>query len=473
MGGHLLVWGGRGQKQLCDPEPFALDWQKREWIPIRAFGTPPTPRFQHIAVAFGNKLYIFGGHDGKGSCYHDMHLLEIDFLNQRATWQLVRQSGAIPRLSGASSSVVIGNRMVVIGGSNAKDFSNDVFMFDPATTFWTQLSPTGTLPRPRAAHTSCVVNGRIFVFGGSNGSLRLNDLHVLDLDATVNGGFTAAWSRFPLIGDAPDGRSLHSMVVDREGNMYMYGGWNGAACFADLFVMTFFTPPPPPPNAASTQLEALFMEETLADVHLICEGHRIPAHKAILYCRSSLFQSWMAFWGNSADIVIPELKYEVLYAILQFAYTGKANYPRELAEEVLLAADKFGLTQLKTLASRELVAGLRIESVERYHELAQLMDLTYLKQASVLFCSLNLQQVREHKIKTFPEVNDEGALLTNTAAATAAVAAISISPSNKRSLDDTTSEAAPKRLAVQPQQAPLLHSPAVPLSVVLHAVGGQ
>lgn len=460
--GRVLVWGGRGQTQLCDGSAFLLDWQKREWSEVTVTGTAPASRFQHIACAFGSKLYIFGGHDGRKICFHDLHTLDLDASTATGRWEQIKLAGEVPKLSGASSGVVWKNRLVVFGGSNSREFSNDVFVFVPETATWARVEATGCVPPGRAAHTACVVNDRVFLFGGSNGNMRLNDLHVLDLTENGDGVWTATWARFPLIGDVPEGRSLQSMVVDRDGNMYLYGGWNGSMCFADLFVLTFYSPPAPS-SASAAPFEALFMSETLADCFLECEGHRVPAHKSVLYCRSTLFQSWMAFWPQGSDIHIPDITFEVLMIVLRYIYTNKTSIRHEVAEDVLLVADKFNLPGLKLLAARELVAGMRVATVERCHELGGMMEIAHLRQAACLFWYYNQQQLCEHK-KAMGNMTSEDALLFSSSESDVAALSskLTTTAAHKRSRDASGDTPTSKRVSVA-VAPPSLHSPATPI----------
>lgn len=391
--GHMIVWGGRGQKQLSDSHVHAMNISQRDWVQLSVDGDVPKPRFQHAAWTVGNALYIFGGHDGRRTCFHDMYKLSLDFSSGHAEWDEIKPLGEIPKLSGAASAVQMGDYLITVGGSNAQDFSSDVFAYSVTANIWQKFQNVGNVPLARAALSAFVARDRVFVFGGSNGQQRFNDLYVVDLDF-VSG--IATWARYPLTGDMPDGRSLHSAVVDRDGNVFVYGGWNGSSCFGDLYVLTFYPPAPPAPPAAFS-MQSLFLQPHLSDCELTCAGARFPVHKAVLYARSRVFQYWMECWDGTHAVEVSDMCPAVLRSLLEYVYTGRVVIPPGRAHDVLLAADKYALDGLRVAAARECVAALSTATVTDAFAIAESLDLAALKSAALLFVSHNLRQVEQHR----------------------------------------------------------------------------
>jgi N-acetylneuraminic acid mutarotase len=70
----------------------------------------PSPRFGHSAVTYGEKMYLFGGWDGK-STLNDIWVFEWSTLR----WQKISSySGVAPRYR--HTAIAYSNFMVVFGG---------------------------------------------------------------------------------------------------------------------------------------------------------------------------------------------------------------------------------------------------------------------------------------------------------------------------------------------------------------------
>lgn len=70
------------------------------------------------------------------------------------------------------------------GGGDGVRALNDVFILDIANIerlTWSKLESTGRPPISRGYHTSNLVGDKLVVYGGSDGHECFNDVHVLDL----------------------------------------------------------------------------------------------------------------------------------------------------------------------------------------------------------------------------------------------------------------------------------------------------
>ena len=182
----------------------------------------PSPRFGHTAVAYGSKLYLFGGQgsdsdpDGAssaGTCttsapssfdaasppvsFNDLYVLDVDSFNftTSPTWTLI-DGGTAPNES-------------------ALDYYNQT-----------------NRPMPRNSHTATVIGSKMYVFGGANEEVGvMNDLWMLDLDhhhgweriiaSDVNvtegaedGGTS---TRSPVIPDAREMHAACAIPLDKSG----------------------------------------------------------------------------------------------------------------------------------------------------------------------------------------------------------------------------------------------------------------
>jgi hypothetical protein len=125
-------------------------------------------------------MYVFGGIDG--SYRNDVHRLNLDTL----TWSgALSPSGTPPSPRWAHSAVVYGNYMYVFGGHDGSN-KNDFHRLNLDTLTWSgALSPSGTPPSPRWAHRAVVYGNYMYVFGGYVSGFS-NDLHRTDLSTVIS-----------------------------------------------------------------------------------------------------------------------------------------------------------------------------------------------------------------------------------------------------------------------------------------------
>jgi hypothetical protein len=76
---------------------------------------------------------------------------------------------------------VIGDKMYVFGGGDARRALNDVHVLEFSTMTWSRPADTGVLPAPRAGHSTVTLGNFVAVFGGASpDGTTYNDLHLLD-----------------------------------------------------------------------------------------------------------------------------------------------------------------------------------------------------------------------------------------------------------------------------------------------------
>eukprot|EP00397_Hematodinium_sp_SG-2012_P010810 GEMP01010935.1.p1 GENE.GEMP01010935.1~~GEMP01010935.1.p1 ORF type:complete len:811 (+),score=127.17 GEMP01010935.1:3-2435(+) len=104
---------------------------------------------------------------------------------------------------------------------------------------WVYVEGIGDIPQSRSGHTCALHKNRyLFVFGGFDGSACFDDLYCLDLE-------TESWRKCDPGGDLPSGRASHSAVTDDlAGAMYIFGGSGshfGYTNKRDLYEFSFET----------------------------------------------------------------------------------------------------------------------------------------------------------------------------------------------------------------------------------------
>ena len=119
----------------------------------------------------------------------------------------------MPNAVAWSGSVILDNKLYVIGGANAQEVTNVVQLYDPESNTWND--DVSALQNKRWGSTATVVNGKIFVMGGTDAAKgnALTSIEVYD-PATGNWEYD---------GEMNLGRIGHR-AVEYQGKIYVFGG---------------------------------------------------------------------------------------------------------------------------------------------------------------------------------------------------------------------------------------------------------
>lgn len=82
---------------------------------------------------------------------------------------------------------------------------------------------------------------------------------------------------------------------------------------------------------------------------------------------------------------IKDLDYEVVYEMLYFIYCGKTPKVDELAADLLVAADKYSIPDLKLRCEKALISALTVDNVCDLLTLADAHAAQHLKERAVEF----------------------------------------------------------------------------------------
>ncbi|PIA17117.1 galactose oxidase, partial [Coemansia reversa NRRL 1564] len=184
-------------------------WEVRR---VRVSGSVPDPREGHTATFIGRTMFVFGGEVIGGGC--DDSLYAYNMANM--TWYRVPMQGEALSGRKGHTTVPVGSKMFVFGGTSDGRFRNDLVSFDvraatkqgPRWNYDTVGGPDLVTPAPRAGHSCSVYPGSLYVFGGMDGSQCFNDLWVYDLELR-------RWAQVTPNGAMPPARYGHaSAVVD-------------------------------------------------------------------------------------------------------------------------------------------------------------------------------------------------------------------------------------------------------------------
>lgn len=178
------------------------------WQAILPAGESPAGRWDHAAAwdAAGDRLLLFGGHDGLGFL-NDAWALSLAGV---ADWVMLAPTGALPvaRRDHVAVYDPVRRRMLVHGGYDGfGPFRNDVWALslegEPA---WEELHPAGTPPDGAITHAGTwdPIRDRFVTFGG----YYHNQTWALPLAGPL------AWAQVVPEGPLPPGRIDHTAIFD-------------------------------------------------------------------------------------------------------------------------------------------------------------------------------------------------------------------------------------------------------------------
>eukprot|EP01012_Entosiphon_sulcatum_P007287 TRINITY_DN13664_c0_g1_i2.p1 TRINITY_DN13664_c0_g1~~TRINITY_DN13664_c0_g1_i2.p1 ORF type:complete len:307 (-),score=35.14 TRINITY_DN13664_c0_g1_i2:248-1168(-) len=160
--GRLVVLAGCRGERL--DSAYILDTDTKRWSQRPLAGSPPETYACHSYVLWNGTLYLYGGY-GETGFKQDLFLLN---LTGDWAWQKLQTSGDLPPFYGMSTVLAAeGGKMICFGGrANTQTLSNDTYVLDLGTFFWTKLTTGGTAPSARFSHCAAVHSNRMLVHGG-------------------------------------------------------------------------------------------------------------------------------------------------------------------------------------------------------------------------------------------------------------------------------------------------------------------
>ena len=126
----------------------------------------------------------------------------------------------------------------------------------------------------------------------------------------------------------------------------------------------------------------------------VCGQREFPVHKAILSARSKVFQAMFEhkmLETERSRVEIEDIDGDIMFEILRFIYTGKAQNMDKLADALLPAADKYCLERLKVQCEEALCTTIDRDNVADTLILADLHSATQLRQQAIDFINTHTQ----------------------------------------------------------------------------------
>ena len=134
-----------------------------------------------------------------------------------------------------------------------------------------------------------------------------------------------------------------------------------------------------------------------SDVSLVVGDKIFPAHKNVLSSRSDFFKAMFSHVEMSenvtGNVVIVDINAKIVEEMLHYLYTGRAKNLDKYARQLFLAADKYGLDELRAQCVEQLLFDLNCENVVEVLKMTIVYEVPRLKDGAMAFLDHHLSEV--------------------------------------------------------------------------------
>jgi len=259
----MYLFGGYSNSTTgySDVDIYAFNFDTRICERVNATGNAPTDRSAHTAVVYQDSMYVLGGWDGDVS-NNDFHAFHFP----TRVWSRVAYTGFAPPSVRSHATVVFKDTMLVFGGYGEQILHpTSLYIFHFLEGRWEEISfdvsPTSssltsslssssisnvgfpsspkqtfTGPCGRSRFRMVYYQESLWVFGGWDRQSYFADLWRFRIDKKV-------WHKVDASFDL-QGVGQHSLVVNQQGYMYLYGGYCPVAKAPHPHLYAFRLPQP-------------------------------------------------------------------------------------------------------------------------------------------------------------------------------------------------------------------------------------
>lgn len=202
-----------------DPPSFKI-------VALANTNPPSARRSSGAATAPDERIWIYGGFSGGAQAG------VASYTPGNGTWTMPAAINPPPARERHALDFDAANDRLVLFGGFAGQFPNfthhdELYIFAPATSTWTQIPKAGTWPAPRKDSVMFWIPSlnQLLLYGGNNGSgaaNRFGDLYTLSIDVA---NATATWTLLAPGGDAAPRQSAPCAAYDPTGRrLILHGG---------------------------------------------------------------------------------------------------------------------------------------------------------------------------------------------------------------------------------------------------------
>ncbi|KAF0888874.1 hypothetical protein E2562_019383 [Oryza meyeriana var. granulata] len=164
-GNSVILVGGKTEPASDRLSVWIFNMETEVWSLVEAKGDIPAARSGHTVTRAGATLILFGGEDTKGKKRHDLHMFDL----KSSTWLPLNYKGSGPSPRSNHVAALYEDRILLIFGGHSKSKTlNDLFSLDFETMVWSRVKTHGPHPTPRAGCTGVLCGTKLYIAGGGS-----------------------------------------------------------------------------------------------------------------------------------------------------------------------------------------------------------------------------------------------------------------------------------------------------------------
>ncbi|KAI8004659.1 Acyl-CoA-binding domain-containing protein 6 [Camellia lanceoleosa] len=177
-GKKVLLIGGKTDPSSDRVSVWAFDTETECWSLMEAKGDVPVARSGHTVVRANSVLILFGGENAKRKKLSDLHMFDLKSL----TWLPVHCTGQGPSPRSNHVAALYGDKMLLIfGGASKSKTLNDIFSLDFETMIWSRIKIRGFQPSPRAGCCGVLRGTKWYIARGGSRKKRHTEMLIFDV----------------------------------------------------------------------------------------------------------------------------------------------------------------------------------------------------------------------------------------------------------------------------------------------------
>ncbi|XP_066338807.1 uncharacterized protein [Miscanthus floridulus] len=177
-GKNVILVGGKSDQPSDKISVWTFNTESELWSHMEAKGDIPVSRSGHTVIRAGPVLILFGGEDAKGKKLHDLHMFDLKSL----TWLPLNYKGAGPSPRSNHVAALYDDRILLIFGGQSKSKTlNDIHALDFETMVWSRVKTHGHHPSPRAGCCGALCGTKWYIAGGGSKKKRHPETWVFDV----------------------------------------------------------------------------------------------------------------------------------------------------------------------------------------------------------------------------------------------------------------------------------------------------
>ncbi|KAL8047708.1 hypothetical protein ABFX02_07G017700 [Erythranthe guttata] len=177
-GKKVLLIGGKTEPASDRVSVWAFDMEAECWSLIEAKGDIPVARSGHTVVRANSVLILFGGEDSKRRKLNDLHMFDLKSL----TWLPLHCTGPRPSPRSNHIAALYNDKMLfVFGGASKSRTLNDLYSLDFEAMVWSRIKIRGFHPSPRAGCCGALCGTKWYITGGGSKRKRPAETLIFDV----------------------------------------------------------------------------------------------------------------------------------------------------------------------------------------------------------------------------------------------------------------------------------------------------